>query len=138
MSRRTISLADIDPKCLARNIAAIQRPDSKFTDKSEKAMQAEIQAYCDLRGWFCSRARMDKRSTLRTGTPDFVICLPFTRGVTNVGLFVAIECKMKGNILSEDQFRERAKILAGHGEYLVAYSSKQAIDTLKQLAGEAL
>lgn len=126
-----------DRKSLGKAGVLASEAAATFADKSERAMQSEIQAYCDQRGWFCSRARMDKRSTLRTGTPDFVICLPFTRGVENVGLFLAIECKMKGNVLSDDQFRERAKILSGHGEYLVAYSSKQAIDWMKQLTGES-
>lgn len=106
----------------------------KATHKNEAEMQAQIQAYCDLHGWPCYRSRTDKRSTGRVGTPDLLICLPFRRGVAPHGLFVAIECKMKGNKPSPEQAFELGKIMAAEGETLVAYSAKEAIEFLKQLS----
>lgn len=104
--------------------------------KNEAEMQNEIQRYCDLHGWPCYRSRTDKRSTGRVGTPDLLICLPFRRGVVPHGLFVAIECKMKGNKPTPEQNFELSKIAAAEGETLVAYSAKEAVDFLKQLAQE--
>lgn len=125
-----------DRKSLGRAGMLASEAAAKCVDKSEKAMQAEIQAYCDLRGWPCFRARMDRKSTLPNGTPDFLICLPFTRGVASIGLFVAVECKMKGNKPSREQEDHLRNIRGNHGETMVAYSSHEALQWLKQLAGE--
>lgn len=109
---------------------------AKCADKSEKAMQAEIQAYCDLRGWPCYRNRMDRKSTGRPGTPDFAICVPMVNRGFYFGAFVAIECKMPGNKPSEEQLDELEKVALAFGFELVATSSKEAIDWLKKLTGE--
>lgn len=109
---------------------------AKAEHKNESEMQSQIQSYCDLRGWPCYRSRTDKRSTGRVGTPDLLICLPFRRGITSIGLFVAIECKMNGNKPTREQNFELGKIIAAEGTTLVAYSAQEAIDFLRQLNRE--
>ncbi len=110
---------------------------ARATHKSEREMQSMIRQWLDLQGWSFSWQRMDKRTRGKLGTPDFVICVPGSTGPGNswrVGLFVAIECKMPGQQLKPDQEKERMKIVAAYGRYLVATSAKEAIDWLIEVS----
>jgi hypothetical protein len=63
--------------------------------KSEKDLQNLIEAYFRLRGIVAFRSRMDKKTRMRLGTPDFLLAL---RGEP-----VAIEAKLPGEPLSDAQ-----------------------------------
>lgn len=66
--------------------------------KAENILQVQIARLLDQRGIFFSRARMDKRTTVRVGMFDFTIYLP-------TGKYLAVEVKAPGGTLS--QFQEK-------------------------------
>lgn len=122
---------------------------AKEAHRSEKEMQAKIQAFCDLKGWPCYRSRTDKKTTNKRGQPDFLICLPVTyrerdtfggEVVHEYGAFVAIECKMPGRGKQSDptpeQQAELELIVKAYGETLVARSAQEAIDWLLSLSAQ--
>lgn len=119
----------------------------KAQHKCEKEMQEQIITFLELKDWYYIRQRMDKRAQLKAGTPDFIICVDRKLDVPHhetgytgdteeirVGAFVAIECKMPGEVPTEEQIKALWKIEDSGGKYLVAYSAKQALEFLKGLA----
>jgi hypothetical protein len=61
--------------------------------RHEDELQRDIVRLLDQRGLFFSRARMDKKTTVRVGMFDFTIYLP-------TGKFLAVEVKVKDGKLS--------------------------------------
>jgi len=62
----------------------------------EADLHAEITAECKRRGWICFHSRMDRKSTLTKGTPDFVILM-------ECGNALFVEAKAKAGKLSNEQ-----------------------------------
>ena len=62
----------------------------------EGDLHDEIEATLKFKRWYYVHSRMDRATTSRAGTPDFIIAAP--GGVT-----YWIECKRKGGKLSVDQ-----------------------------------
>lgn len=123
-----------DRKSLGKAGLTRAEVDAKATAKCERDIQDKIRQFLDLRGWFYAWQRMDKRASGKLGQPDFVICLPFRRGVADHGLFCAIECKMPGNSPTPQQQTALQAIHRDGGEILVTSSAQSAIDWLIQLS----
>lgn len=110
---------------------------TKAQEKCEKDMQDTIKAWLDLQGWYYIWQRMDKRARLKTGTPDFIICMPYRdengvhRPYFDDGHFVAIECKMPGNIPTPEQTSALHDIERCGGRIMIAESAQQALEWLK-------
>lgn len=79
----------------------------------ESDLHDQILAECRRRGWLAIHSRMDKRTTNRVGTPDFIIAM-------NNGQTLFIEVKAKGKKLSTEQAATMAWLLKlGHSPKLV-------------------
>ncbi len=76
---------------------------AKHDGRLEKELQKQIANWLRLNGVFFVRSRMDKRTTVTPGTPDFVLAIE--------GNPVALEAKTQSD-LSEDQIKVRAQMLA--------------------------
>ncbi len=63
---------------------------------AEKELQRQIEADLNRRELFFVRSRMDRRTSVRVGLPDFLIILPG-------GFCLAIEVKVQGGVVSDDQ-----------------------------------
>lgn len=109
-----------------RNLVTAAEATAKAADASEKEMQETIEAFCRQKGWPCYRSRMDRKTTMPAGTPDFMICLN--------GRFVAIECKQPPNKCTDAQKRALNLIGANGGAWRVSTCSKDAIDFLISLS----
>jgi len=83
----------------------------------EKGLHFEIMKYCDApeRRWYYVHSRMDKRSTTRLGTPDFVIALP-------TGRTLWIEAKARREKPSEEQLCTLAVLRKLGHEAVVVYN----------------
>jgi hypothetical protein len=55
----------------------------------EKDLHEQIADYCRKRGYYFVHSRMDRRSTVQVGCPDFIVFLPS-------GRVVCLEAKRKG------------------------------------------
>lgn len=63
--------------------------------KSERELQNLIENWFRLQGIPAFRQRMDKRSNMKVGTPDFIVC--------HQGGFYAFEVKVGNNVLTKEQ-----------------------------------
>ena len=63
---------------------------------TERDLHDQIIAHCRDNGWYYVHSRMDQRTTIKVGCPDFIIALPH-------GKVLWIECKTKTGKLSEQQ-----------------------------------
>lgn len=82
--------------------------------------------------WFC-HSRMDRKTTNQNGTPDFlfVATMPAWEGAQSLvkDRPIAIEVKVNGNELSEDQIRVRTQMVT-NGWYYHVVSSLEELRTL--------
>ncbi len=96
--------------------------------KAERDLQTQIEAWLRLKGYAYFRQRMDKRSTAKVGTPDFLICVR--------GRFIAVECKVGKGQPTEAQSRELTRVYMNEG-YATVAKSLQDVITLCRLAEDA-
>jgi hypothetical protein len=91
---------------------AIKQPKPSSGVDRESKLHDDILDECQRRGWLAVHGRMDVRSTITKGAPDFIILTE--RGV------LLIECKTKEGKLSTDQmaFHAWARRL-GHTVHVV-------------------
>jgi hypothetical protein len=91
---------------------------------SEKQLQDHMANLLNQRTLFYLRSRMDKKTTLPCGMPDFFIFLPN-------GRFLAVEAKVEGGKLSDDQKRvfDRFWAYTGHVVHIV-WTFQQFVDLL--------
>lgn len=89
----------------------------------EKDLQNLTESYFNLRGIVAIRSRMDKATRTPVGTPDFLLALR--------GRAVALEAKLPGEELSDDQETMKARMTADpNGWHWITYSS---LDEIKEL-----
>lgn len=62
----------------------------------ESDLHDQILDECQRRGWYVVHARMDMRSTIAVGAPDFCVAIPNGRTVW-------VECKTRTGKLTKDQ-----------------------------------
>jgi len=98
----------------ARRNRGSDSPQSVAADAGEESeLHDRIIAECRRRGWFYVHARMDKRSTLTPGTPDFVI-------FTDCGGVLIVECKTRTGKMSVEQSAVAAMLKRlGHRSHVV-------------------
>src|SRR5712675_1268540 len=105
---RLMSKADqarVRPSCagstraLACTPSAPSRADHPMKDhRSERQLQEDMANLLNQRSIFYLRSRMDKKTTLPVGMPDFFI-------FPSNGRYLAVEAKVQGGELSDDQKR---------------------------------
>jgi hypothetical protein len=93
-------------------------------DRAEKDLHRDIVRYLNVLGIPFCHARMDRRSSMTPGWPDFTF--PYK------GRFVAWEAKT-GTRLSPDQNRIMAQILKAGGEFKVITELGEAKEHLREL-----
>jgi hypothetical protein len=106
-----------------------EQAEAKFRAGKEKDLQRLIATYLRLNEFYYVTPRMDKRSTLRRGAPDFIICIH--------GHFLCIEAKACKGTLSDMQSLHLVEVTKCGGTYCVARSLEdviQAIATISQAA----
>lgn len=89
------------------NVPTQSDADAKFMKRSEKLLQEQIASLLRQRNLFFIRSRMDKKTSVQKGMPDFVIAIPAQGSLARMLL---VEVKVKGGKVSDDQ-------LALHREY---------------------
>jgi VRR-NUC domain len=62
----------------------------------EKLLHEQILAFCDGKGWLTLHCRTDRATTVRVGSPDFLV-------LADGGRIFAVECKRPGLKLRPEQ-----------------------------------
>lgn len=106
----------------------------KYAAGQEKRLQDDIAGWFDTQGIYYIRSRMDRKTTTRRGTPDFIVCINIAG--LDLGALLAIECKSEGNTLTSEQVREMADIRASKGRVMVAFNLASVIGVVRQLQAE--
>lgn len=96
-----------------------------FCAAEEKHLQKQIAQELNRREIYFVQARMDRRTTTETGTPDFICCAQ--------GRFLALEAKSGTGVQSLQQKLIEARIDAAGGQYYVVRSLVEVIGILKSL-----
>lgn len=121
----------IDPKyrkgALRRLAPTASEVNAKVAHKHEKEIQDDVYSYLERNRWAFTWSPMNRKTRAKIGTPDFIGCTPS-------GKFFAVECKLQGNVLSEEQRRFLERVQESSGAWIVARSSQQALEFLKGLA----
>lgn len=93
--------------------------------KAEKELQKQIAGYLATRDIFFGQQRMDRKSTMVLGWPDFVFCYK--------GHFIALEAKTPVGKQEPEQVIAEAKIEAQGGRYYVVRSLVEVAAILNAL-----
>lgn len=96
---------------------------------SEKELQKQIFLYLRMREIPFVNSRMDRRPTIQCGAADFVACFK--------GRCIAVECKVGGNTLSDEQEAFKRQILANGGIHLICSNLGQVKAVLDSLEIDA-
>lgn len=134
----TISSTAI-PDNILRRMEKAQRPkgnagltseesEQKRIAKSEREIQEQIANLLRQRGIWFHRSRMDKRTTGPKGTPDFLFAVD--------GRACAIEVKMPGKTLSDDQRVTLHSMIANGWQSRLVGSAGDALAFIKVLEAE--
>jgi hypothetical protein len=95
------------------------------TKKAEKEMHEVFTQWLNLNNIYHVHSRMDKKSTIAKGTPDFTIVYG------GKGFF--IEFKTPQNTLSDEQKVHMKKIMASGTQYFLCYDAKEAIEVTRKI-----
>ncbi len=94
--------------------------------KRERDLQIQIVSFLRMRGHTVIWSRLDRRLTATKGTPDILLAVH--------GRAVALEAKLPGGKLSEDQERMRDGLIADGWKYALVTSLEEAkavVDAVK-------
>ncbi len=97
----------------------------QIEEQSEKDLHKDIVRYLNVLGVPFAHARMDKKSSIAVGYPDF--SFPYR------GRFVAWEAKVRGRPLDADQQRTREHIEKHGGMYAVIRQLEDAKNHLREI-----
>lgn len=106
-----------DRKSLGKAGVTSEEAERKRLARSERELQDQIANYLHYKGIFFVRSRMDKKTTTRKGTPDFIFALP-EPGAWH-GRPYAIEVKVGSNTLTREQEEVRLQMLRNGWRYFV-------------------
>lgn len=98
--------------------------ESKADVQSERELQNLIENWFRINGIPAFRQRMDKKSNMPRGTPDFLVCYK--------GRFIALECKVGNNEPTKEQEACLAFIHANGGTCEVVRSLPHVKDLLNE------
>lgn len=107
---------------MQRRISAKAVLDSLPVSK-ESQLHDEIEATLKFKRWFYVHSRMDRATTTKLGTPDFIIAAPDGRTFW-------IECKRKGGKLTPEQSITRHILLALGHTFAVVYNHQEFLDVI--------
>lgn len=93
--------------------------EAKKLDRDERELQCQIAQLLNLRNIPYFAQRMDKRSTGKRGTPDFICCYR--------GRFIALECKTGNAQCTQEQLDTLSKIQAHGGAAVVVRTLEEAM-----------
>ena len=96
---------------------------AKWQGREERKIHDTIERWLTLRQLPYIHARMDQKSTIRKGWPDFT--------VTNAGRVACVEVKAPGGKVSADQSEVLAELIANRTPATVAFSAADAIEFFK-------
>lgn len=121
-------LRRMDPKDRPKGTAGMTAEEAgkAFAHKREKEAHDIYSGWLRQVGLFFIHSRMDRKSTVQNGTPDFAV---FSNGKA-----IFIEFKQPGNVPSQDQIEVMEKIRTGGTPVHVCQMAADAIEfTRKQL-----
>lgn len=96
--------------------------------KKESQVHKEISQWLNLHDIFFFHSRTDRRATTTNGTPDYAFLWPF--GLEKIVHGVAIEVKVGGNKLSDEQEKVMWKMRDNGWVYYVATSLQDMLQKL--------
>lgn len=117
--------------------AGMTKPEvqAKVERVSERVVHGQINGWLTTQNIFAIHSRMDRKTTTQTGVPDFLFCLCIEReafgGFRYTPRPIALEVKVNGNTLSEDQEKVRDKMIANGWEYYTVYSLAEVVKIVK-------
>lgn len=94
--------------------------------KTEKQFQENILAYLRLHNIVAGRQRMDKKSNMAVGWPDFVFAVP-------PGIPVAFESKLPGQDQTPEQKDMQKKMEANGWRYFVVHDMHEVKNILESI-----
>jgi hypothetical protein len=115
-------MSDKDRRAIKQTTA--KEAGEKHNLRLEREDQRQFSQWCNLNGIYHDWSRTDKRTTGRTGKPDF--------SVHHKGLTLFIEFKRPGQKLSEEQEAIQEWLTKQHFDYFVCYSDEEAIKGAKR------
>lgn len=124
-------------KCLPVALRPLPTPatrpveDGACDRKAEKLIHHLFEAWLRLNGLAYVHSRMDKKSTIREGWPDFSVFGPG-------GKVAFVEIKLKGKELSVSQMEVMLELLRLGQPYQVCYTDAEAIVWTSERMGAAL
>jgi hypothetical protein len=121
-------LPEQERKALGKHGWTQEEAEKRYEAGQEKELQEDVARWLEMAGVHFTRSRMDKRTTTPNGTADFICCVE--------GLYLAIECKCKGGILSPAQTLELKAIQSSKGRVIVAYDLKTVQKEVRNLQAE--
>lgn len=96
----------------------------RFQRGEEGKLHKLVISYLNLHGIYYECEPFGKRTQVKAGRPDFRIC--------SGGMFIGIELKAVGGIVSREQFETLVKIRANGGIGIVAYTLQDVIEVLRK------
>lgn len=96
--------------------------------RTEKQLQDWVLQWLDSQGIEVTPFRMDKPTTTRPGTPDFICCVE--------GQSLYIECKARGGKLSPAQLLRHRAIQANKGRVIVAFNLEDVQKEVRNIQAE--
>jgi hypothetical protein len=104
---------------LARQQARQDAPaKGKQRPPPEKDLHESILSECQRRGWYVIHARMDQRSTIAVGAPDFVV-------FQDAGQVLIVEAKRPGGKLRPEQLACKAWLEKLGHKFCVVYTFEE-------------
>lgn len=101
---------------------------AKVDSVSEREVQKQISNWLRLKGIWFDNPRMDKRPTGVLGRPDYLLAYKYG-GLLATPL--AIEVKVNGNDLSDDQKKVREQMIENRWHYYIVSSLQEVMEIMK-------
>ena len=125
------AMPEAERKQLGRAGMTAAEATQRWIGRSEKKLQDNVYTWLMREGIYFVNPRMDRKTTTRKGTPDFIACVESPSKPD--GLFLAIECKAHRNTLTSEQAREANHIRMSKGRFIVAYCLKDVIQAVNDI-----
>lgn len=104
---------------------------TKAIARSERDLQGQIANWLNLKGIWFSQSRMDKKTTTRVGTPDFLLCFTEMVGTVEFRRPTALEVKFGTGSLSIEQEQTKRRMEANGWRYHVVRSLVEVTEIVR-------
>lgn len=106
---------------------------AKVDSMSEREVQKQISNWLRLNGIWFAWSRMDSKATHKLGTPDYLLAY---KSVNKHDLMfdispLAIEVKVNGNVLSDEQIKVKEQMCKNRWHYYVVSSLQEVMEIMK-------